>query len=86
MELADRYEFTVVIVPPAYRLGEYGAPSSAGLQEPNSPLPRLRIAGPAYYLYPPAMFSDPVHLNSNGAATYTNAVAALFRQLPGGER
>jgi hypothetical protein len=81
MKLADRYEFMVVIIPPAYRVGEYGAPSTSDFDLHNPPLPRLRVVGPAYYLYPPAMFSDPVHLNPHGAAAYTSAVAALFKQL-----
>jgi hypothetical protein len=85
MALADRYEFAVVIIPAAYRVGEYSQPAVSDPRQPNLSVPRLRVAGPAYYLYPPKMFSDPAHLNPSAAAVYTGAVATLFKRLLSGE-
>jgi hypothetical protein len=39
-----------------------------------------KLLGPDYYLYPNRMFSDQNHLNSEGAAVYTEAIYKLLAQ------
>jgi len=39
-----------------------------------------KLLGPDYYLYPNHMFSDQNHLNSEGAAVYTEAIYRLLAQ------
>jgi hypothetical protein len=42
------------------------------------------VVGPRYFLYPPKFFSDPVHLNRDGAEVYTEQVYRLIAaQLAG---
>ena len=84
--LANEYRFQVVLFPVAYRVGEYAAPDpdEAGLMKALAPYDRIHVAGPAYILMPPSLFSDPIHLNQTGAAQYTTAIAKLYSELPAG--
>jgi len=80
MTLAERYNFEVVFVPGNMRAGAQAAASEADTQRDAS-LPGgsgFRIIGPDYWTYPPADFSDPVHLNPRGADRYTRELAQLI--------
>lgn len=80
--LARHYRFQVVLIPgntrrhaaaPAPRIDEARSIEISG----NS---GFHIIGPDYWLYPPAQYSDPVHMNPQGATAYTRDLAQLVAQ------
>jgi len=81
MRLADKYDFQVVLVPVAFRRGEFAAPPDADSEAANilRTYKRAHVIGPAYWIYETREFSDPVHLNPEGAERYTRQLAALFQ-------
>jgi hypothetical protein len=82
--LAATYGFKVVFIPTPYRAGEIAPPSAEDSSEGVSPvggLPGFYVAGPSHWLYEPRYFSDPVHLNKEGAALYSRRLAALTASL-----
>lgn len=81
MALADRYDFSVVLVPVSHRRGESAPPpeQDADAAAKLAAYPRVRVVGPAYWLQPVSEFSDPVHLNVPGADVYSDRLAALLR-------
>lgn len=81
MDLAEKYNFEVMLVPIAYRRGEYAEPPAVD-EEAAAVLksyPRAHVIGPAYWIYELQDFSDPVHLNIPGAERYSKQLAALFQ-------
>jgi hypothetical protein len=81
MQLAERYDFQVLLVPVAFRRGEFDAPPAVDNEAVRqlSPFPRAHVIGPAYWIYEAQYFSDPVHLNIQGADRYSKQLAALFK-------
>jgi hypothetical protein len=80
-QLARKYGFKIVMIPLAYRNGEYApAPETdrARLAKISNEPPIL-IIGPDYFSYPPALFSDPGHMNPAGALVYTDDLARLLK-------
>jgi len=80
-QLATKYGFEIVFIPVPHRIGEF-APAPAADDARLLTLsehPRIRIMGPDYYNYPPALFSDPVHMNLQGALAYTADLAKLLK-------
>ncbi|MGX1321691.1 hypothetical protein AB7M17_005144 [Bradyrhizobium sp. USDA 377] len=80
-QLATKYGFEVVFIPVPHRIGEF-APAPAADNARLTTLsdhPRIRIMGPDYYNYPPALFADPVHMNLQGALAYTADLARLLK-------
>jgi hypothetical protein len=45
-----------------------------------SPNVSCKVLGPRYFTYPPALFSDPLHLNREGARIYTLAIYQLLAE------
>ena len=84
--LADKFNLRVLFVPPYYRQGEYAPPSNenARLRADLEPYPRFGVAGPDYYLLSNEFFSDPVHLNRQGAQRYTRELSHLLEPILGG--
>ncbi|MDN8867422.1 hypothetical protein Q0M16_13825, partial [Staphylococcus aureus] len=41
--------------------------------------PLIRVFGPDYFTYPPALFADPQHMNPTGAKVYTADLARLLK-------
>jgi hypothetical protein len=70
--LSAAYGFKVVLTPPVFRTHELAPPPAARAAAGTTAL------GGEYLLYPPQLFSDPVHLNPLGARTYTDHLARLF--------
>ena len=82
INLAEKYNFQILVIPVVYRKGEY-APSPATDTEMADPLrsfARIHVLRPAYWLYEPAAFSDPVHLNPTGAKRYTVELSDIVRR------
>jgi hypothetical protein len=78
LELRERAGFRVVFVPSYLRVGNR-APSSAP-PELRSALGvyGIEVRGPDYWLYPNRLFSDPGHLNPEGAEHYTRELWELL--------
>lgn len=85
--LAAAYGFKVVFIPSAYRIGEFAPPepSAAPDVRPIPGWPGFYVAGPAYWLYEPRYFSDPVHLNREGAALYSRRLGELTAPIVTGQ-
>jgi len=80
-QLARKYGFKVIMIPLPYRIGEYApAPASDRTRLATiSNEPPIYVLGPDYFSYPPALFSDPSHMNADGALVYTADLARLLR-------
>lgn len=79
-ELHVQYGITFYIVPCYYRNGAYAEP----LPESSNAKVFMghrgfRVLGPEYYLYPNRYFSDPAHLNREGAEVYTKELRRLLK-------
>jgi hypothetical protein len=78
--LSEKYDLKFILVPLYYRENEV-APVSA-INGPIAELfkdePRFDVLGPDYYVLPLHAFSDPVHLNTNGAKLYTQKITILL--------
>ncbi|WP_395664251.1 hypothetical protein [Methylocella sp.] len=87
MRLAEQYGFQVFVAPAAFRQGEYAPPPPVdqALTDALRPFPNAHVLGPAYWLYEPKEFSDPVHLNPAGAQKYTSGLADLVGRAAMGE-
>lgn len=83
--LAAAYRFDVVFIPDTYREGEVAPPDSAATRDirPLAGTPGFFVAGPVVWLMAPRYFSDPVHLNKQGAALYSRRLAELLAPLLG---
>ena len=82
LHLAERYNFQIFLVPVAYRKGEYAPPPAENREMVDAlrPFDRVHVVGPAYWLYDPSAFSDPVHLNTRGAIRYTTDLVEIIRR------
>nr|WP_157872549.1 hypothetical protein [Bradyrhizobium sp. ORS 278] len=81
-QLAHQYGFKILLIPVPYRIGQY-APAPAPDIDRVARLaddPSIQVVGPDYFLYPPAMFSDPQHMNLSGAMAYTSDLAKLLKR------
>ena len=81
LALAKQYDFKVVLVPWSARAGEYAPADDSGSSAAKvvSEAPYIAERGPNYWLYPPSSFSDPVHMNADGAEAYTKRLAAFLK-------
>ena len=82
-ELAERYGFHVVFVPGYFRQNEYAParPRRASLIVDVRASDWLDIVGPDYVQFDNRYFSDPVHLNPEGASRYTATLAQITARL-----
>lgn len=80
-QLARQHGFQVIFVPAYYRVGEVAAwpavDNTRFLAISEHPL--IRVLGPDYFTYPPALLSDPQHMNPTGAQVYTADLARLLK-------
>lgn len=81
-ELAERENMSVILIPDYFRVGAYAPPppSNELASERLAPYSRFSIAGPDYFLFKNQLFSDPVHLNPEGARRYTSVIADLLKK------
>jgi hypothetical protein len=80
-QLARQYGFQVLMVPMPFRVGQF-APAPAVDKDRLAVIsddPLIRVLGPDYFSYPPALFSDPQHMNPDGAQAYTADLARLLK-------
>lgn len=79
LELCD---VQVLLIPPYFRDGEYAPPhSNSDALQSLARYPRLAVLAPAYWLLPNRYFSDPVHLNPDGAELYTRMLWELTQPV-----
>lgn len=78
-ELQQAHGFSVYFVPYYLRRGEYGLPESPSPLAARFAGYGVQALGPDYYLLPNAWFSDPVHLNPQGAVRYTKKLWELLQ-------
>lgn len=71
--IAQKYNIDIILVPEYFRQGALATPPSANDAIRNSlrHYPQFRVVGPDYILFENGEFSDPVHLNKQGAEKYT---------------
>lgn len=79
--LARQHGFQIVIVPGFFRAGEVAPlPAADNVRSAMiSDRPLIRVLGPDYFIYPPALFADPQHMNPTGALAYTTDLAKLLK-------
>jgi hypothetical protein len=77
--LSAIYRFKVIFIPSPFRKGEIAAPDPSQMErvEALSQVPNFFVAGPAGWVLEPRYFSDPWHLNSDGARLYSRLLAEL---------
>lgn len=80
-QLARQHGFQVMFVPAYYRIGEAAAWPAADNTRLSviSQQPLIRVLGPDYFTYPPALLADPQHMNPAGARVYTSDLARLLK-------
>ncbi|WP_136623396.1 hypothetical protein [Bradyrhizobium centrolobii] len=80
-QLARQYRFQILLVPLFFRAGEAAPlpPADNAKLTTISDHPLIRVLGPDYFTYPPALFADPQHMNPAGAQVYTADLAKLLR-------
>lgn len=79
-DLAEKFDIGMYIVPSYHRVGEL-APSpevASGVAARMRAFPRFKVVGPDYFLFANRYFSDPVHLNPEGARLYTRKLAEIM--------
>ncbi len=79
--LANKYELQIFVVPTAVRPGELAVPpeEDKSLSDRLKSFPQIHVVGPAYWIFELKYFSDPVHLNPDGAAVYSKRLADLLK-------
>jgi hypothetical protein len=80
-QLAMRYGFQIVFIPVFYRSGQFAPAPATDKARLATVLerPLIRVLGPDYWTYPPALFADPQHMNPRGAQAYTADLARLLK-------
>lgn len=80
--LARKYDFELLLVPQFFRKGQFApaAPrdSIVAVSDASGAPARLSILGPDYWLFDNKLFSDPDHLNRQGADLYTRMLWRLI--------
>ena len=81
IELHEKYNINFYIVPIYYRSGSVAQyPAKNENAAVFNGYPGLHILGPEYYLFSNKNFSDPTHLNPEGAKLYTKKLRQLFEE------
>lgn len=85
--LGEKCGLRYYIVPSYFREGEFADPprENAGLRKALRPYPLFQVVGPDYLRLPNHCFSDPVHLNPEGAQIYTDSLANLIAPVLRGQ-
>lgn len=80
--LMERYGIRLIFVPRYFREGEVAPPEpQSALAAKLGQYPKFSVQGPDCWLLPNRYFSDPTHLNEEGAAYYTRRLWTLVGPL-----
>jgi hypothetical protein len=79
-QMLEAHSINAYFVPIYARIGAYKPNPEPNVEftqafENNS---RIQVIGPDYFSFPNKLFSDPVHLNRNGAKVYTTKLWELY--------
>lgn len=85
--LSSKFGFKVIFIPNAYRLGEVAPPGASDYPgtRPLASVPEFYIAGPNYWVFEQRYFSDPIHLNREGAQIYSRRLAEITAAVINGQ-
>ncbi len=85
--LSAKFGFKVIFIPNAYRLGEVAPPGASDFAgtRPLPSVPGFYIAGPDYWVFEMRYFSDPIHLNRDGANIYSRRLAEITASVVNGQ-
>jgi hypothetical protein len=87
LELLQKHSIRAYIVPTYYRKHEFRESRESELAEAFEDTDLVSVLGPDYYTFPNSLFSDPVHLNREGAEVYTKRLWELYlAEGPAGQR
>ena len=80
VQLLESHSINAYFVPVYYRIGEYrpNPLPNEELIEMFKDNPHIHVLGPDYFSFPNKLFSDPTHLNRNGAEIYTAKLWELY--------
>jgi hypothetical protein len=81
-DLAQQYNFQVLLVPTYRRPGEVAPVPEINSTEVDTlkPFDHFKVLGPDYYVLDRKYFSDILHLNPDGAQVYTSKLSHLVAQ------
>lgn len=79
--IADQGGFKVIMAPGYYREGEVSPVEPDLAKRQRLALAGIQLCGPDYWVFPPRYFSDPVHLNPEGAREYTERLWRLLEPV-----
>jgi hypothetical protein len=83
LRLARTYDFEVILIPDNFRRRAFAPPPPRNdkVDLALAPFEGFHRIGPDYFLFDNSHYSDPVHLNPEGAGIYTDALARVFREF-----
>lgn len=86
IDLSVEFNFKIILIPSVYRIGAAAPPGPLEGEDikPLPSVPNFYVAGPPYWVFAPAYFSDPIHLNKEGANLYSRRLAGITAPLING--
>ncbi len=85
LKIGKEHNIRFIIVPTYYREGLYAPAGSNRADRIALRKHGIELLGPDYWLYPNRSFSDPTHLNPNGAEAHTRRLWDLLQPVIGSE-
>jgi hypothetical protein len=82
-ELSQKYNFQVILIPDNFRRKAFAKPPlvNEAVDRALTPFKRFHRIGPDYLPFENRYYSDPVHLNPEGAQLYTEILAHAFKNF-----
>lgn len=81
VELHKKHNINFYVVPIYHRSGSVAQhPAKSENADIFNGYTGLQVLGPEYYLFSHKNFSDPIHLNPEGAKLYTEKLRQLFKE------
>lgn len=77
-QLSNDHGIRFIVAPDYARAGQYAAAAPNDSQRLELARANVHVAGPSYWRYPNSMFSDPSHLNRDGAKQHTDRLWELL--------
>lgn len=79
--LARRENIRLIMVPTYFREGQFAPAGSNQATRSALAADGIEVVGPDYWLYPNRLFSDPTHLNIEGAEVHTRQLFELLEPI-----